>query len=127
MITMLLGGLWHGAGWTYVAWGGLHGLYLLANHAWRSSSKAKPPVLAAWGITMLAVITASSIAVWPTWPPLLTTWRVMPDYDYGQLLVPFIVVWIAARCEYLPRPATGVSPFATAALLASIAVWLVAY
>jgi D-alanyl-lipoteichoic acid acyltransferase DltB (MBOAT superfamily) len=25
MITMLLGGLWHGAGWTYVAWGGLHG------------------------------------------------------------------------------------------------------
>jgi alginate O-acetyltransferase complex protein AlgI len=28
MITMLLGGLWHGAAWTYVAWGGLHGLYL---------------------------------------------------------------------------------------------------
>ena len=28
MITMLLGGLWHGASWTYVAWGGLHGLYL---------------------------------------------------------------------------------------------------
>jgi D-alanyl-lipoteichoic acid acyltransferase DltB (MBOAT superfamily) len=35
MITMLLGGLWHGAGWTYVAWGGLHGLYLVINHAWR--------------------------------------------------------------------------------------------
>jgi D-alanyl-lipoteichoic acid acyltransferase DltB (MBOAT superfamily) len=29
MITMLLGGLWHGAAWTYVAWGGLHGLYLI--------------------------------------------------------------------------------------------------
>ena len=28
MITMLLGGLWHGANWTFVAWGGLHGLYL---------------------------------------------------------------------------------------------------
>lgn len=28
MITMLLGGLWHGAAWTFVAWGGLHGLYL---------------------------------------------------------------------------------------------------
>ena len=35
LATMLLGGLWHGAGWTYVAWGGLHGLYLLANHGWR--------------------------------------------------------------------------------------------
>jgi alginate O-acetyltransferase complex protein AlgI len=35
MATMLLGGLWHGASWTFVAWGGLHGVYLLANHAWR--------------------------------------------------------------------------------------------
>ncbi len=36
MITMLLGGLWHGAGWTYVIWGGLHGFYLLINGAWRN-------------------------------------------------------------------------------------------
>jgi len=35
MLTMLLGGLWHGAGWTFVVWGGLHGLYLIINHAWR--------------------------------------------------------------------------------------------
>jgi alginate O-acetyltransferase complex protein AlgI len=37
MITMLLGGLWHGAAWTFVIWGGLHGTYLLINHAWRAS------------------------------------------------------------------------------------------
>jgi len=36
MITMLLGGLWHGAGWTFVAWGGLHGAMLVTNHAWRA-------------------------------------------------------------------------------------------
>jgi D-alanyl-lipoteichoic acid acyltransferase DltB (MBOAT superfamily) len=36
MATMLLGGLWHGAGWTFVIWGGLHGLYLACNHAWRA-------------------------------------------------------------------------------------------
>ena len=36
MITMLLGGLWHGAGWTFVAWGGLHGIFLSVNHAWIS-------------------------------------------------------------------------------------------
>ncbi|MBI3560727.1 MAG: MBOAT family protein [Gammaproteobacteria bacterium] len=35
MATMLLGGLWHGAGWTFVAWGGLHGIYLVINHAWQ--------------------------------------------------------------------------------------------
>lgn len=34
LITMLLGGLWHGAAWTYVVWGALHGLYLSANHIW---------------------------------------------------------------------------------------------
>lgn len=36
MITMLLGGLWHGAGWTFIIWGGLHGLYLVLNHGWRN-------------------------------------------------------------------------------------------
>ena len=39
MITMLLGGLWHGAGWTYILWGGLHGLYLVINHGWQHLHK----------------------------------------------------------------------------------------
>lgn len=34
MTTMLLGGLWHGAAWTFVIWGGLHGLALMVNHYW---------------------------------------------------------------------------------------------
>lgn len=34
MVTMLLGGLWHGAAWTFVAWGGLHGLLLVAYRMW---------------------------------------------------------------------------------------------
>ncbi len=35
-LTMLLGGLWHGASWTFIIWGGLHGLYLIINHAYRA-------------------------------------------------------------------------------------------
>ncbi|MBV9523313.1 MAG: MBOAT family protein [Alphaproteobacteria bacterium] len=35
-LTMLLGGLWHGAAWTFVAWGALHGVYLAANHGWQA-------------------------------------------------------------------------------------------
>lgn len=35
-LTMLLGGFWHGASWTFVIWGGLHGLYLAVNHYWQS-------------------------------------------------------------------------------------------
>lgn len=34
MATMLLGGLWHGAGWQFIVWGGLHGLMLVVNHLW---------------------------------------------------------------------------------------------
>ncbi len=35
MATMLLSGLWHGAGWTYILWGGLHGIFIIINHQWR--------------------------------------------------------------------------------------------
>ena len=35
MVTMLLGGLWHGANWTFLIWGGLQGVFLLINHAWQ--------------------------------------------------------------------------------------------
>lgn len=41
LTTMLLGGLWHGAGWTFVLWGGLHGLYLVINHGWRHLTGAQ--------------------------------------------------------------------------------------
>lgn len=36
MIVMLLGGLWHGAAWTFVFWGALHGGFLVVNHVWRN-------------------------------------------------------------------------------------------
>jgi alginate O-acetyltransferase complex protein AlgI len=44
LITMLLGGLWHGASWTFVAWGGLHGAYL-AIERWLNRTKGPGPVL----------------------------------------------------------------------------------
>jgi D-alanyl-lipoteichoic acid acyltransferase DltB (MBOAT superfamily) len=62
MVTMLLGGLWHGAGWTFVVWGGLHGLYLVINHAWhhvagRFGLRGSHPLLklVAGPLTFLAV------------------------------------------------------------------------
>ncbi|MDJ0745181.1 MAG: MBOAT family protein [Xenococcaceae cyanobacterium MO_167.B27] len=55
IVTMLLGGLWHGAGWTFVLWGGIHGTYLSINHWWRKQ-KTPLPKLLAWVITFLAVI-----------------------------------------------------------------------
>jgi len=62
MITMLLGGLWHGADWTFVLWGGLHGLYLIINHGWRKLFPAVDPgrlrKLFGWTVTMLVVVVA---------------------------------------------------------------------
>lgn len=55
MITMLLGGLWHGAGWTFVIWGGLHGAYLCVNHWWRKQNISLPKLLG-WAVTFFAVI-----------------------------------------------------------------------
>lgn len=64
-LTMLLGGLWHGAGWTFVVWGALHGFYLIINHAWHRVRKlvisSDSPVSSAaksiaWLITFVAVI-----------------------------------------------------------------------
>ncbi len=57
LVTMLLGGLWHGAGWTFVVWGGLHGLALAANHLWRRAGAAMPAPLGLI-VTFLFVVAA---------------------------------------------------------------------
>jgi alginate O-acetyltransferase complex protein AlgI len=66
LVTMLLGGLWHGAGWNFLVWGGLHGIYLSINHLWRGWRGGKPEVSiaglmvkgACWALTFFAVVVA---------------------------------------------------------------------
>jgi alginate O-acetyltransferase complex protein AlgI len=62
-VTMLLGGLWHGAGWTFLVWGGLHGVYLMINHGWRDlrarlgwGEGGRVAKLAAGALTFTAVV-----------------------------------------------------------------------
>jgi D-alanyl-lipoteichoic acid acyltransferase DltB (MBOAT superfamily) len=63
-LTMLLGGLWHGAGWSFVIWGGLHGAYLTVNHLWRrfrggGEGAAEPiPRVLSWALTFACVVVA---------------------------------------------------------------------
>jgi alginate O-acetyltransferase complex protein AlgI len=58
--TMLIGGLWHGAGWTFLIWGFLQGLYLAVNHAWQNVASAslrlRFPVWFSWAVTFLCVV-----------------------------------------------------------------------
>jgi alginate O-acetyltransferase complex protein AlgI len=57
MITMLLGGLWHGAGWTFVVWGALHGAALVVEQGWRAlKAPFRLPAPLAWALTFGTVV-----------------------------------------------------------------------
>jgi D-alanyl-lipoteichoic acid acyltransferase DltB (MBOAT superfamily) len=55
VVTMLLAGLWHGAAWTFVVWGGMHGLALAVNAAWNRTGLRLPWVVG-WVLTLLFVM-----------------------------------------------------------------------
>src|ERR1700682_3589791 len=82
MITMLLGGLWHGGAWTFVIWGGLHGLALVVHREWQRRSEQWPR--------------ARAIMRWLAWP--LTIYWVC-------------VAWIFFRAVDLPHAAPALRSF----------------
>jgi alginate O-acetyltransferase complex protein AlgI len=55
LFTMLLGGLWHGAGWTFVIWGLMHGLALVCHRIWLSSGY-RLPLVPAWIVTAVFLL-----------------------------------------------------------------------
>ena len=97
MITMLLGGLWHGASWTFVAWGGLHGLYLVMNHLWRrvragASAGTHSPAAnsligsaTSWALTFAAVVMAWVLFRAETLSGAWTMLRAMAGMGTAQL------------------------------------------
>lgn len=52
LITFVLGGLWHGAGWTFVVWGSMHGVALVIHRAW-SRAGFKMPLVLGWFCTFM--------------------------------------------------------------------------
>ncbi|MDO9461301.1 MAG: MBOAT family O-acyltransferase [Alphaproteobacteria bacterium] len=69
-LTMLVGGLWHGANWTYVVWGAMHGGGVAVNILWRRAGFSMPPLLG-WffmtvfiGATWILFRTESFSATW---------------------------------------------------------------
>ena len=66
MLTMLIGGLWHGASWMFVLWGGLHGLYLAVERFWRRGNAAPAGPAAGLTLVTFALVTL-------TWIPFRAT------------------------------------------------------
>ncbi len=81
LTTMVLGGLWHGAGWGFVIWGALHGLSLVINHAWQGL-RARAPVSLPNGLTRPMAVALTFFVVVVGWvyfrsPDLATAHRVL--------------------------------------------------
>lgn len=56
-LSMLIIGFWHGAGWTFVLWGGIHGALLMINHQWRRFNIYLPKIIC-WAMTFFSVVVA---------------------------------------------------------------------
>jgi len=132
-ITMLLGGLWHGANWTFMLWGGLHGLYLSINHAFRRATKDRavaPALHLPLHIASVALTFAATTLAWIVFraPDLASARNVVEGLLGGghsnvvsfshlaqvTLLLLFIVVWFMPNSMELMwnyRPALP-SPYA---------------
>jgi len=85
MLTMLLGGLWHGAAWTFMVWGGLHGTYLILE---RLQRRYLPFKITARNGIFLAFITFSCVNI--TWVffrarTFETAWNMIKSMFYMQI------------------------------------------
>ncbi len=74
MLTMLLGGLWHGASWTFVVWGGLHGLYLAVERWLRARTGVAGDPASGWSRLALALVTYALVNL---------TWVFFRAEDFG--------------------------------------------
>src|ERR1700710_866843 len=63
MVTMMLGGLWHGLSWTFLIWGALHGGALAVVRLWKQGRKGKKPT--AWGKVAATLLTFNFVCF--TW------------------------------------------------------------
>jgi alginate O-acetyltransferase complex protein AlgI len=116
MITMVLGGLWHGAVWTFVAWGALHGAYLCINHAWNyfgptiSPRLTRPSEIAALILTFLSVVVAwvffradsisSALAILSQMAhPTQITWGYREMFAVGLVGLYALLCWVAPNTQ----------------------------
>lgn len=117
-LTMLLGGLWHGAAWTFVIWGALHGGYLIGERVANESPQVQrytsriPPALRPvlrWVLTFHLVCLAWIFFRAESFDVAMTIiWRIFTAWGDAPLVTPLILVTIAASiaAQFVPRDFT---------------------
>jgi D-alanyl-lipoteichoic acid acyltransferase DltB (MBOAT superfamily) len=142
ILTMLLGGLWHGANWTFVMWGALHGVGLAASRAAQVLRAGAPPRLPHWLRVLLTVHFVCFAWVFFRATSLDNAFQVLAriaslTFSAANISQPVaIVMLIAAMAHFVPRPwfdrsrdFFAASPFyaqAAALVLLAIAIQYVA-
>jgi len=85
--TLILGGLWHGANWTFIAWGAFNGVLLVANHAWRNLRGHREPGLpgrlAGWCATFAAFAVGMAMFRSENLDAMKHMLRAMVGLEYG--------------------------------------------
>ena len=131
LATMLIGGLWHGAGWTFVVWGGLHGVYLAAGRLRRGRDDERPTGLALWRRRIVTFHLVCLAWVFFRADSFGTAWDVLTGvftrWGHGSPLVTFPVlaaVAVGIASQYLPAhlPRTLMDRFARLPVVAQAAV-----
>ena len=86
LATFILGGIWHGAGWTFVFWGFLHGMALVIHRLWTNLGFSMPKVLA-WLITFNFVNIAWVFFRATDWD---TAVNILHSMFFGKIVLPFV-------------------------------------
>ena len=96
MLTMLLGGLWHGASWNFMVWGGLNGLGLLAHKQW---SRIRPYRVEGWMIRGLGVLITllfiTFTRIWFRAPDWSTAMSIVNQLSTGWNVIPSLAMLAA--------------------------------
>ncbi|MDD4947396.1 MAG: MBOAT family protein, partial [Gallionella sp.] len=93
LTVMMLGGLWHGAGWTFVVWGAMHGVYLAIHRAWKWSGRFTLPQPLGMAITFLAVLFAWVMFRAASVADAITVWKTMLGMN-GVMLPSTYLAWL---------------------------------
>ena len=85
LFTFLIAGIWHGAGWTFVVYGLIHGVALAINHAWREFKMAPVGDVTGWALTMGVVVSGLVVFRAPDMATAITIWTQMWTFGLVDL------------------------------------------
>jgi alginate O-acetyltransferase complex protein AlgI len=95
IITFLASGLWHGAGWTFIAFGVVNGIGLLINHAWREAKMPALPSVLGWLLTMTTILISLVFFRSVSLAQALAILKAM--FLPGEIALPFWAAGVAGR------------------------------